>query len=49
VCRTVIANPPDLRRFVRAWRWKMLDVIYLIAGLGFFAAAILYLIACDRL
>ncbi len=27
----------------------MLDVIFIVAGLGFFAVAILYLAACDRL
>lgn len=28
---------------------SMLDVIFIAAGLGFFAVAILYLAACDRL
>ena len=31
------------------WRLRMLDVLFLALGLGFFAAACLYLYACDRL
>ena len=31
------------------WRSIMLDVIMLAVGCGFFAAAILYTISCDRI
>jgi hypothetical protein len=31
------------------WRASMFDAIMLAAGVGFFAAAVLYVLACERM
>jgi hypothetical protein len=31
------------------WRFVMLDAMYLAIGFGFLVAAVLYVVACDRL
>jgi hypothetical protein len=40
---------PPLRRASLREDTIMLDVIFIAAGLAFFAVAILYTVACDRL
>jgi hypothetical protein len=41
----VLSNPYEAVRIVS----RMLDTILLAAGSGFFAIAVLYALACDRL
>jgi hypothetical protein len=40
---------PSAYRHEHTRRPNMLDAIFLIVGIGFFAAGIAYVIACDRM
>jgi hypothetical protein len=37
------------REGVNSWVIAMLDVVMIVIGVGFFAASILYVLACERM